>query len=37
MYHMLANSLYTGRTRADGELHRPGHEPIIDEQAFELV
>jgi len=37
IYHMLANPLYTGRLRADGELHRAEHEPIIDERTFELV
>ncbi|MGC8884867.1 MAG: recombinase family protein [Bryobacteraceae bacterium] len=37
IYQMLANPLYAGRVRADGELHRAEHEPIIDEQSFELV
>jgi len=37
IYHMLANPLYTGRVRADGELHRAEHEPIIDERTFEVV
>jgi len=37
IYHMLANPLYTGRVRADGELHRAEHEPIIGEPTFELV
>ncbi len=37
IYHLLANPLYTGRVRADGELHRAEHEPIIDQRTFELV
>jgi len=37
IYSVLANSLYTGRIRVDGELYPGEHEAIIDEKTFDLV
>ena len=37
IYSLLANILYTGRLRVDGELYPGEHEAIIDEQTFDLA
>lgn len=37
IYTMLANPLYAGRIRADGEVVPATHPPIIDERSFDLV
>ena len=37
VYKMLANPLYMGRVRADGELFPANHEAILDESTFALV
>jgi site-specific DNA recombinase len=37
IYNLLANILYTGRLRVDGELYPGEHDAIIDEQTFDLV
>jgi len=37
VYQMLANPLYAGRIRADGEVVSAGHEAMIDERTFDLV
>jgi site-specific DNA recombinase len=37
IYNMLANVLYTGRMRVDGEMYPAEHEAIIGERTFELV
>jgi site-specific DNA recombinase len=37
LYPMLANPIYAGRIRADGEVVKAAHEGIVDEKTFDLV
>jgi site-specific DNA recombinase len=37
LYKVLANPLYVGQIRADGELHAAEHAAIVDPQTFELA